>query len=404
MARRKILSVAMATLMTLSTTMGQSNLYGIVPVAHASGQSKEVTVDATQVSGEDYGLRDDIQEGVILHCFDWKYSDIKAELPNIAAAGFTAVQTSPAQKGDGDVWYWLYQPQTFSIQGNALGGKSELTELCAEAEKYGIKVIVDVVANHTRSKNDDGMDSSWFHDYEGRITYDAEHRWQIIKGKIGMPDLASEQERVQTKVKGYIEELKSVGVDGIRWDAAKHIGLPSEDCNFWPAVTSLGLYNYGEILKGPCNNDGNNDALMKEYTNYLTVTDDEYGDGLLKSIQDGRIPTSIGNYCQRGVSKDKLIYWAESHDTYSNNGEYGKATQYIAEDKINRTYALLASQGQATALYFSRPKEKDKHQIKAGVKGDAENFKSKQQFVVKRVHVLLRLAEAVRLLYQMVVV
>ncbi|MBQ1688448.1 MAG: starch-binding protein, partial [Lachnospiraceae bacterium] len=386
MARRKILSVALATLMTLSTTMGQSNLYGIVPVAHASGQSKEVTVDATQVSGEDYGLRDDIQEGVILHCFDWKYSDIKAELPNIAAAGFTAVQTSPAQKGDGDVWYWLYQPQTFSIQGNALGGKNELTELCAEAEKYDIKVIVDVVANHTRSKNDDGMDSSWFHDLEGEITYDADHRWQIIKGKIGMPDLASEQERVQTKVKGYIEELKSVGVDGIRWDAAKHIGLPSEDCNFWPAVTGLGLYNYGEILNGPCNNSGNNDALMKEYTNYLTVTDDEYGDGVLKSIASGSIPTSIGNYCQRGVSKDKLIYWAESHDTYSNNGEYGKATQNISEDKINRTYALLASQGQATALYFSRPKEKDKHQIKAGVKGDAENFKSKQIAAVNHLH------------------
>ena len=42
-----------------------------------------------------YGLKDKIQDGVILHCFDWKLSDIQAEIPNIAMAGFTAVQTSP---------------------------------------------------------------------------------------------------------------------------------------------------------------------------------------------------------------------------------------------------------------------------------------------------------------------
>ena len=47
----------------------------------------------------DYGLMDNIQDGTILHCFDWKYADIMAELPNIAAAGFTSVQTSPAQPG-----------------------------------------------------------------------------------------------------------------------------------------------------------------------------------------------------------------------------------------------------------------------------------------------------------------
>ena len=42
-----------------------------------------------------YGLKDNIQEGVILHCFDWKLSDIQAEIPNIAKAGFTAVQLRP---------------------------------------------------------------------------------------------------------------------------------------------------------------------------------------------------------------------------------------------------------------------------------------------------------------------
>ena len=48
-----------------------------------------------------YGLKSNIQDGVILHSFDWSLNDIKAEIPNIAKAGFTAVQTSPVSKGGG---------------------------------------------------------------------------------------------------------------------------------------------------------------------------------------------------------------------------------------------------------------------------------------------------------------
>lgn len=46
------------------------------------------------VSANKYKLKDNIQDGVILHCFDWTYNDIKAELPKIAKAGFTSIQTS----------------------------------------------------------------------------------------------------------------------------------------------------------------------------------------------------------------------------------------------------------------------------------------------------------------------
>lgn len=46
----------------------------------------------------DYGLPEGIQEGNILHCFNWTAKEIKAELPNIAAAGFGSVQMSPLQR------------------------------------------------------------------------------------------------------------------------------------------------------------------------------------------------------------------------------------------------------------------------------------------------------------------
>ena len=100
---------------------------------------------SNSVSAADYGLADNIQDGTILHCFDWKYSDIKAELPAIAQAGFTSIQTSPVQPAAGKgPWYWLYQPLGFSV-GTDLGTKDELKDLCTAADEYGIKVIVDVV-------------------------------------------------------------------------------------------------------------------------------------------------------------------------------------------------------------------------------------------------------------------
>ena len=97
-----------------------------------------------------YGLKSNIQDGVILHCFDWTLADIKASIPNIAQAGFTAVQTSPVHQREaaGGAWYMLYQPYDFVI-GNGLGTASDLRDLCTTAHQYGVKVIVDVVANHT---------------------------------------------------------------------------------------------------------------------------------------------------------------------------------------------------------------------------------------------------------------
>ena len=51
----------------------------------------------TAPTGEDYGLAQSCEDGNILHCFNWTLNQIKEELPNIAEAGFTSVQTSPLQ-------------------------------------------------------------------------------------------------------------------------------------------------------------------------------------------------------------------------------------------------------------------------------------------------------------------
>ena len=327
-----------------------------------------------------YGLKDNIQDGVILHCFDWTLADIQEEIPNIAKAGFTAVQTSPVHEraGKGSVWYDVYRPYDFKI-GNGLGTEADLKALCAEAHKYGVKVIVDVVANHTDYGNvaERLLDLSLYHQLGHGI--DWHNRNDVTHGEIGMKDLDTNNPTVQAIIKQYIQDLKACGVDGIRWDAIKHIGLPSEGDSFMKNVVDQEMYNYGEILDST---GGNDNVLFPEYQTYMSITDNGYGNGFANSFAGGSINESVGNFNQRNAKTEKLVYWGESHDTYANDGGESKNK---SQNVIDRAYAVVAGNNGATALYFSRPFQKDKGAIKFGDKGSV-HFKDAEVAQVNYMH------------------
>ncbi len=355
-----------------------------VVLTHSTASAQTVSAPAssapaaiTPVSGGSISIPD----GNILHCFDWTFNDIKDELPNIAAAGFTSVQTSPIQgQSDPGAWYWLYQPTHLNLQANSLGGRDELSALCAEADKYGIKIIVDVVANHLAGAHDkidpSLTDGQYWHNSglnSDDENVDWTNRWQITHCDLGMPDFNSENEVIQQKALAYANDLKSIGVDGIRWDAAKHIGLPSEDTHFWDTVSGCGLWMYGEILDGPLSFKEDDQGqvqhaadLMNEYALYMSMTDSKYGDVVTGTVEKGNVPEGYGVWSARKVSDTKLVYWAESHDTYANKKGW---TKNIDQNIIDRSYAIVASRKNTPALYLSRPFEKEENAIQGGQKG-----------------------------------
>ena len=327
-----------------------------------------------------YGLKDNIQDGVILHCFDWTLADIQEEIPNIAKAGFTAVQTSPVHEraGKGSVWYDVYRPYDFKI-GNGLGTEADLKALCAKAHEYGVKVIVDVVANHTDYSNvaQRLLDLGLYHQLGHGINWG--DRFDVTHGEIGMKDLDTNNPTVQAIIKQYIQDLKACGVDGVRWDAIKHIGLPSEGDSFMQNVVDQEMYNYGEILDST---GGDDNVLFPEYQTYMSITDNGYGNGFANSFAGGSINESVGNFNQRNAKTEKLVYWGESHDTYANDGGESKNK---SQNVIDRAYAVVAGNNGATALYFSRPFQKDKGAIKFGDKGSV-HFKDAEVAQVNHMH------------------
>ncbi len=332
--------------------------------------------------------KDSIQHGVILHCFDWKYTDIQAELDNIKAAGFTAIQTSPVQKNYSGqtIWNTLYRPRNSSTIGPcSLGTKSELQDLCTAAHAVGIKVIVDVVANHTDSSLDYAdagsiwANSAYYHTW-GEIDYSS--RQSIINGKMGgLMDVNTSNSEVQSAMKTFVQNLKAIGVDGIRWDAAKHIGLPSEGDSFWSNVIDTSMFNYGEVLY---NTGGTDASLIPEYLTYMSLTDANYGTNmLLTSAQNSTAPSGAGAWAMpTAYNSNKFVYWGESHDTYCNSDGASKST---SQEVVDRAYAMAASHNQIPALYLSRPTASNPAQAQAGVKGST-HFTSDAVAMVNRFH------------------
>lgn len=344
----------------------------------------------------DYGLAERICDGAILHCWNWSYNNIKEHMQEIAQAGFTSVQTSPVQQpkdytyedkvytnvgipdgtgaGSGQ-WWKLYQPVSFSICDNGqsyLGTKQEFTDMCTEAEKYGVKVIVDVVANHlgniTGWKNSMSDISSQVGEYWNEDMMTDESYWHIndiqcwmsdgrkdiTQGTVGMPDLNTSDRRVQEMVLDFLKECVDCGADGFRFDAAKHIETPDDDSSFasdfWPNVINgireyadRELFIYGEILNTP-----GDDFSISAYTKYMSVTDSATGDNRRNDVRYGNAASAANT----GYSYEpsKCVVWNESHDTY-----VGAGSSYLATDKmIKQTWAIIASRKDATPLFLAR--------------------------------------------------
>lgn len=348
-------------------------------------------VDSAQTASADSTLRDKVGDGVMLHAFNWSYNTIKENLPAIAAAGYTTVQTSPVQQPkdystSGDVtgqWWKLYQPISFHIAEQSwLGTKDDLKSLCDEADKYGIKIICDIVSNHIANADETRPDSvsNQVKKYEPefykkRRTYTRTYKGDandssvqaVVQGHVSKcPDLVTNDTAVQTYIINLLKECIDCGVDGFRFDAAKHIETEDDGeyaSDYWKNITSSAssyytqktgddLYIYGEIL----NNCGA-DRSYSSYTKYINVTDNRTGDAVLYNVTKGKASTATNAKYKSGVAASNAVLWAESHDTYEgNSGSSGYSnTSSVSDEDVVKAWAIVASRKDSTALFFARP-------------------------------------------------
>ena len=181
------------------------------------------------------------QDEVILHAWSWSLDTIAANMKQIADAGFDYVQTSPvqacfvgdnggmalfSQPGDSVMgkWYYYYQPTDWTIGNYMLGTRDDFKQMADSAYKYGVRVIVDVLPNHTAVDHTavlPGLDNAvgghdnLFHANGFKPITQWNDRMECTTGEMGgLPDVNTENPDFQYYFLQYINDLINLGARG----------------------------------------------------------------------------------------------------------------------------------------------------------------------------------------------
>ena len=334
---------------------------------------------------------DAVNTETILHAWSWNFPEMARSMKEIKDAGFTMIQTSPVQQcyspeGSGKKifdenvtegnWYYYYQPTDWKIGNSILGSRDQMKAMMDSAAKYDIKVIVDVLPNHTAfdidAVSDDfykavGGRDKMFHSNGLEPVKDYNDRLQCtLWGSGGLPDVNTENPDFQKYYMQFVNELLEMGVRGFRYDTAKHIGVHSDpvdaasgvkENDFWDVATGRkavkgvrlavpydSLFVYGEVLQ-------DKNVPEKEYADYFGQTASGYG-WILREVLEKRCANNVDlKSFHHEAAPEFLTTWVESHDTYANAHE----SAHLTDAQIRLGWVFLTARQNGTPLFFSRP-------------------------------------------------
>lgn len=196
---------------------------------------------------------------------DWK--GITQKLDYIKNLGVTAIWISPPSQNellsrDGEEsGYHGYFTHDYNSADPHFGTKQDLIDLVSAAHSKGLKVILDVVPNHTADYFNGASSTyssasyqpaapfnnpDWYHHY-GDIT-DWNNEYQVLNYDLGgLDDLNQDNVDARQALKdAYKNWITLTGADGIRVDAAR--SMPK---NFLQEFESyVGVPSFGEIFVG----------------------------------------------------------------------------------------------------------------------------------------------------------
>jgi alpha-amylase len=288
----------------------------------------------------------------VFHAFDDHYTMIESYVCEISNQGYSHVQIPPAQKSNPDKSWWArYQPIDFSIiEGR--GSETDLKKLIDKAHGCGVKVIADVVFNHMASLDEykglDKFPGLSKEDFHQRCDIDYSNRGSVMNCWLNgnLPDLNQAGKAVQTIQKNHIKKLLALGIDGFRFDAAKHMpaDMVKNYIDYIDKESNGNTWNYLEVIE-------DSGTKAEDYSWVAAVTDFVlYKESLLKAFSVGGDLRSLK--LPRAVDDRRSVTFGRNHDTILETnkncivGCYGDPTDsYLAT-----TYVLAREQGTPLVL------------------------------------------------------
>ena len=359
---------AVAALAASATLFCGLNFMSATPSYAAEGRdsfSDTIGNSTFETARQTYGLTEQMRDGATLHAWEWSFNTIKSKMKEIAEAGYTSVQTEPVSaihSGHGmmfgENWYFVYQPTDTTIGNWVMGSEQDFKDMCAEAHKYGVRIIVDIVANHMTADYS-AIAGRWqnydyyHHDCNGENIQNWNDRYQVTHCKLtGLWDINTENQTTANMQADFIKNLVSDGADGFRYDAAKHIELPNEynNSNYWNTVLANGSqYQYGEILSDSISRDGDYASMFNSSSiGGGGITASRYGHSLRGLIASSNLNAgSIGGW-QTSVSPDNLTTWVESHDNYANGD---RESTWMNDWQLTMGWAVIGARAEGMPLF-----------------------------------------------------
>jgi glycosidase len=257
---------------------------------------------------------------------DWQ--GIINKIPYIANLGVTAIWISPVSDNEwlsrdgSESGYHGYFTRDYWAPNPHFGSVAKLQELVTAAHFAGIKVILDVVPNHTADYLEPFATSyssttyrpappfdnpNWYH-HEGDVT-DWNNQWLVENGDIGgLDDLDQDNAAVVTEIDNvYSYWVNTTGADAARVDAAR--SMPKWYLQDFES--DIGVQTFGEVFHGDV-------AYVADYQNYewsvldfplfFNARDVFANDGNFQNIKN------ILDNDWRYPSPERLLTFIDNHD------------------------------------------------------------------------------------------
>ncbi|KAJ7108322.1 glycoside hydrolase [Mycena epipterygia] len=247
-------------------------------------------------------------KAVIIQMFEWTWDSIATECTDfIGPAGYGFVQVSPPQEHiTGPQWWTDYQPVSYILTSKR-GNQAQFQNMIEACHAAGVKVLTDTIFNHMAGiDSGTGTAGSTFTHYvypgiyedqdfhhcglepnDEIVNYD--NRLEVQTCQLdNLADLGTDTEYVEEVLSGYANNLLSLGVDGFRLDAAKHMAA-TDIANILSRLTSKPAYITQEVIWGagepiqPSEYVGNGDVQEFRYT---TAVQNAFSGGGISSLQD----------------------------------------------------------------------------------------------------------------------
>jgi alpha-amylase len=288
--------------------------------------------DRAEASAASPGAHD-----VIVHLFEWPWASVANECTTqLGPKGFGGVQVSPPQEhvvlpGQGYPWWQDYQPVSYRLSSRR-GDRAAFAAMVSTCHAAGVKIYVDAVLNHMAGGASTGAGSggSTYSQYAyPSVPYgtgDFHHcgrngnddivnwsdRWEVQNCElVDLSDLKTESSYVRGELTGYLNDLVSLGVDGFRLDAAKH--MPAGDVSAIIGPVTGDPYVYSEVIEG-----GSGEPAPEEYTGVGDVTEFRYGDVVGGAFSGGNLANLNNLAGQMRLGSGDAVAFIDNHDTQRN--------------------------------------------------------------------------------------